>query len=317
MEWVNYHHLLYFWLVAREGSLARASAELHLAQSTVSKQLHQFEEGLGHVLFIKSGRRLVLTDSGQVAFRYAEEIFGLGREMLDTLRSRAVGKPLRVTVGIADAVPKLVAERVLGPILALPQPVRLICREDTPDRLLASLALHELDVILTDAPANPNVKVKAFNHLLGESEIGFFGHPNLVSRFQPGFPASLEGAPMLLPTEDTVLRRAIEQWLASVGVRPNIVGEFEDNALLKVFGTRGAGVFPASLAIAEEVEAQYAVKFIGKVPGVCERLYAVTIERRLQHPIVVAICETARSDVFGAKERSTHPSSSSRSSGQT
>ncbi len=172
MEWVNYHHLLYFWLVAREGSLARASTELRLAQSTVSKQIHQFEDVLGHKLFAKMGRQLVLTESGQVVFRYADEIFGLGREMLDTLRDRPVGKPLRVTVGIADVVPKLVAERVLAPALALPEPVRLVCREDASDRLLAELALHELDVILTDAPANPNVKVRAFSHLLGQSEIG-------------------------------------------------------------------------------------------------------------------------------------------------
>ena len=203
MEWVNYHHLLYFWLVAREGSLARASAELRLAQSTVSKQVHQLEDVLGHALFTKSGRRLVLTESGRVVFRYAEEIFGLGREMLDTLRDRPVGKPLRVTVGIADVVPKLVAERVLTPALKLVEPVRLLCREDTHDRLLAALALHEFDVILTDAPASPNVKVRAFNHLLGESEIAFFGDKDLAGRYRGGFPASLDGSS---PT--TTCRRA-------------------------------------------------------------------------------------------------------------
>ena len=298
MEWINYHHLFYFWLVAREGSLARASAELRLAQPTVSKQIHQFEEVLGHALFSKSGRRLVLTESGRVAFRYADEIFGLGREMLDTLRNRPVGKPLRVTVGIADVVPKLLAERVLAPAFSLEQPVRLVCREDKPDRLLAELALHELDVILTDAPANPNVKVRAFSHLLGESEIGFFGSADLARGCRRGFPASLVGVPMLLPTENTVLRRSIDQWLDAHDVRPNIVGEFEDSALLKVFGLRGTGVFPAHMAVSKEVQEQYQVEVIGKVSNVRERLYAISVERRIKHPAVIAISEAAKASFF-------------------
>jgi LysR family transcriptional regulator, transcriptional activator of nhaA len=299
VEWVNYHHLLYFWLVAREGSLARAGAELRLAQSTISKQIHQFEDALGHALFTKSGRNLVLTDSGRVVFRYAEEIFSLGREMLDTLKDRPVGRPLRVTVGVADVVPKVVAERVLAPALALTGPVRLVCREDKPDRLLANLALHEFDVILTDAPANPAVKVRAFSHLLGESEIAFFGRDDLARKLRPGFPGSLATAPILLPTDNTVLRRSLDQWFDATGLRPNIVGEFEDSALLKVFGLRGAGVFPAPKAVRNDVEEQYKVAFIGTIPTVLERLYAVTVERRIKHPAVVAICETARSVVFG------------------
>ena len=301
MEWVNYHHLLYFWLVAREGSLARASAELRLAQSTVSKQIHLFEDVLGHDLFAKSGRRLVLTESGRVVFRYADEIFGLGREMLDTLRDRPVGRPLRVTVGMADVVPKLIAERVLAPALKLAGPVRLVCREDKPDRLLADLALHELDVILTDAPASPNVKVRAFNHLLGESEIAFFGRAELATRYRRDFPASLDGAPVLLPTENTVLAPVARSVVRGQGVRPNVVGEFEDSALLKVFGLRGAGLFPAPSVIAKEVEAPVPGAAIGKVPEVRERLYAVTVERRIKHPAVVAICQTARTLVFGEK----------------
>jgi LysR family transcriptional activator of nhaA len=301
MEWVNYHHLLYFWLVAREGSLARASSELRLAQSTVSKQIHLFEHMLGHDLFTKSGRRLVLTESGRVVFRYADEIFGLGREMLDTLRDRPVGRPLRVTVGIADVVPKLIAERILAPALKLTGPVRLICMEGKPDRLLADLALHELDVILTDAPASPNVKIRAFSHLLGESEIAFFGRADLAIKYRRNFPASLHGAPVLLPTDNTVLRRSLDQWFEAQGVRPNIVGEFEDSALLKVFGLRGAGLFPAVSVIAKEVEAQYKVRLIGQVPEVRERLYAVTVERRIKHPAVLAICEAAKVLVFSEK----------------
>ncbi len=301
MEWVNYHHLLYFWLVAREGSLARASAELRLAQSTVSKQIHLFEEALGQALFARSGRRLVLTDSGRVVFRYADEIFGLGREMLDTLKNRPVGRPMRVMVGVADVVPKLLAERVLEPALHLPVPARLVCRENTPDRLLVELAAHELDVILTDAPPSAQVKVHAFNHLLGESDITFFGRPELVAKTRRQFPASLGGAPVLLPTENTVLRRSLEQWFESRGVRPNVVGEFEDSALLTTFGLRGAGVFPAPSVIAREVERQYQVKAIGKVAEVRERLYAVTVERRIKHPAGVAICDAARTSVFGAE----------------
>ncbi|HEX2997342.1 MAG TPA: transcriptional activator NhaR [Anaerolineales bacterium] len=293
MEWINYHHLLYFWIVSREGNLARASAELRLAQSTVSKQIHQLESMLGHRLFSKTGRRLVLTESGRVVFRYAEEIFGLGREMVDTLKDRPVGKPLRVTVGVADVVPKLIAEHVLAPALKLTGQVRLICREDKPDRLLANLALHELDVILTDAPPSPQASIRAFNHLLGSSEVAFFGSPGFVSKYRPNFPASLHGAPVLLPTENTVMRRSLEQWFESQNIRPNVVGEFEDSALLKVFGFRGAGIFPAASVISQELKEQYKVQVVGTVSGVQERLYAVTVERRIKHPTVAAICEAA------------------------
>jgi LysR family transcriptional activator of nhaA len=298
MEWINYHHLLYFWLVAREGSLASASAELRLAQSTVSKQIHLLEDRLGHKLFSKHGRRLALTESGRIVFRYADEIFGIGREMLDTLRDRPAGRPLRLTVGIADVVPKLITERVLSSVLNLPEPVRLVCKEGKSDRLLADLALHELDVILTDAPASPSVKVHAFNHLLGESEIAFFGRPDLAKKYRTGFPSSLQGAPVLLPTENTVLRLSIEQWLDAQGIRPNIVGEFEDSALLNVFGLQGVGLFPAHLVIAKEICAQYKVRMVGKVPDIRERLYAVTVERRIKHPAVLSICEKARTQVF-------------------
>lgn len=298
MEWVNYHHLLYFWLVAREGSLSGASVELRLAQSTISKQIHQLEDALGHPLFTKSGRHLVLTESGRIVFRFADEIFSIGREMLDTLRDRPIGRPLRLTVGIADVVPKLITERVLSSILNLPEPVRLVCKEGKSDRLLADLALHELDLILTDAPASPSVKVRAFNHLLGESEIAFFGRGDLAKKYRRGFPSSLQGAPVLLPTENTVFRLSLEQWFNAEGIHPIIVGEFEDSALLKVFGLHGAGLFPAPLVIAKEIEIQYKARLVGKVPNVRERLYAVTVDRRIKHPAVLAICETARTRVF-------------------
>jgi LysR family transcriptional activator of nhaA len=293
MEWINYHHLLYFWLVAREGSLARASSELRLAQSTVSKQIHQLEALLGHTLFSKKGRSLALTESGRVVFRYADEIFGLGREMLDTLRDRPVGKPARITVGVADVVPKLVAEHVLAAVLKLENPVHLTCKEDKPDRLLADLAMHDLDVILTDAPASPHVKIRAFNHLLGESEIAFFGRRELAMKYRRNFPASLNGAPMLLPTENTMMRRSLEQWFESHDIRPIVIGECEDSALLKAFGYRGIGIVPAASVITKEIKAQYRLQSIGMASGVTERLYAVTVERRIKHPAVAAICREA------------------------
>lgn len=293
MEWINYHHLLYFWHVAREGSLARASAELRLAQSTVSKQIHQLENLLGHSLFAKFGRRLVLTESGRVVYRYADEIFSLGREMMDTLRDRPVGKPKRITVGIADVVPKLVAEHVLATAFKLEEPMRLTCREDKPDRLLADLALHDLDVILTDSPASPHVKVQSFSHLLGSSEIAFFGSPKLAAKYRRGFPLSLDDAPLLLPTENTAMRRSLEQWFESRAIHPVVVGEFEDSALMKVFGLRGAGLFPAASVISKEIESQYKVRSIGKASGVRESLYAITVERRIKHPAIAAICQAA------------------------
>ena len=295
MEWMNYHHLLYFWQVAREGGLSRACVQLRLAPSTVSKQIHELEDVLGHALFTRVGRRLVLTESGRLTYRYAEEIFGLGRELQDTLKDRPVaGRPLRLSVGVADVVPKLIARRVLERALAMGEPVRLVCREDKPDRLVAELALHNLDVILTDAPVPPHVKVKAFSHLLGEYSITFFGRPETASRLRKGFPGSLNGAPLLLPTENTMLRRTLDEWMNGASIRPNIVGEFEDSALLMSFGQRGAGLFPAPSPIAAEVARQYRVVPVGVVPGVRELLYAVSVERRIRHPAVAAVCVAAR-----------------------
>lgn len=298
MEWINYHHLLYFWAVAREGSLAAASAELRLAQSTVSKQIHLLEDMLGHKLFEKRGRRLALTESGQTVYRYADEIFNIGREMLDTLRGRPVGRPLRMTVGVADVVPKVVTERLLSAAYTLPDAIRLVCREGKPDRLLADLALHELDVVLTDAPANPSVGVMAFNHLLGESEMAFFGRADLARRHRGRFPDSLREAPVLLPTENTASRLSLEQWFDAHDIRPNVVGEFEDTALMKVFGLKGAGLFPAPMVIAKEIENQYKARLVGRMQDVRERFYAVTLNRKIKHPGVLAISAAAKSQVF-------------------
>jgi LysR family transcriptional activator of nhaA len=294
MEWLNYHHLLYFWLVAREGSLAKAGEELRLSQSAISGQIRSLERSLGARLFVKNGRRLVLSETGRVVFRYADNIFNLGRELLDTLNDRPHGRPLRVTVGVADVIPKLIARELIEPSLRLPEPVHLVCREDKPDRLLAELAMHELDVVLADAPASPHIKVKAYNHLLGECGIVFLGASELVRRHGPGFPASLNGAPVLLPLENSALRRALDHWFEENGIRPRIAGEFEDNALMNVFGEKGVGLFPAPLPVEGEVRRQYRVRMAGRLPEVKQRFYAITVERKLVHPAAVAICHEAR-----------------------
>jgi len=299
MDWLNYHHLFYFWTVAREKTLAAASTQLRLAPSTISEQIRALEVALGEKLFVRSGRGLVLTEMGQVVLRYAEDIFALGNELQDAIKGRPLGRPLKLLVGIADVVPKLVARRLLEPALKLAEPVHLICRENKPERLLAELVMHELDVVITDAPVSPAVRVKVFNHLLGESGIVFLGTKKLVSNYRQGFPKSLDRVPMILPTENTTLRRSLEQWFTTIGIRPKVVGEFEDSALLKVFGQSGLGVFPISSVVATEVQREFNLQMIGKLNAVRERFYAISIERKLKHPAVVAISEEARQKLFG------------------
>ncbi len=300
MEWLNYHHLLYFWLVVREGGLAPASERLRLAQSTVSGQIRAFEQTLGEKLFTRSGRRLVPTEIGRLVYRYAEEIFPLGHELQDAIKGRPVGRPLRLVVGVADILPKLVARKLLEPALKLATPVRMVCREDKPERLLVELGAHGLDVILSDAPIPPAAAIRAFSHLLGECGVTFFGTSELAAARRKGFPKSLDGAPLLLPTENTVLRRSLDQWFARLGIRPNVVAEFEDSALLKTFGQTGQGIFPAPAVIAKEVQRQYDVDIVGRTDEVRERFYAISAERRLKHPAVVAITEKARESTFGS-----------------
>ena len=301
MEWLNYHHLLYFWTVAREGSIARASATLRLAQPTISAQLRTLEEHLGEKLFDRRGRGLVLTETGRVAFRYADEIFSLGRELLDVVKGRSPGRLLHLRVGISDVVPKLVAHRLLEPAMRLSEAVRIVCHEDHLDALLARLALHELDLVISDAPIGPHVKVRGFSHALGECGVHVFGASKLAAARRRGFPGSLDGAPMLLPTEGSALRRSLDAWFEQRGIRPLVVGEFEDSALLKTFASQGAGLFAGPSAIDREICAQYAVKVVGPLEGVTERFYAISAERRLTHPAVRAITETARGELFAAK----------------
>jgi LysR family transcriptional activator of nhaA len=298
MNWLNYHHLLYFWTVVREGSLAAAGKVLHVSHPTLSAQIHALEEQLGEKLFARVGRRLVPTETGRVVYRYAEEIFTLGREMVDTVKGRASGQPLRLDVGIADAVPKLVVRRLLEPALGLPEPVRLLCHEGAYERLLVDLAAHTLDIVIADAPVPPGSSVKAFNHLLGETSVSFFGAPPLALAHKNGFPQSMNGAPVLLPLENLTLRRALNQWFDRHDVKPRVVAEFEDSALLQVFGGDGVGLFPASSVIEKEVCRQHGVEVVGRAPEVRERFYAISVERKLKNPAIVAISEAARHELF-------------------
>lgn len=300
MEWINYHHLLYFWVVAREGGLVPAGKVLRLSHPTLSAQIHSLEDQLGEKLFTKVGRKLALTEVGRVVFRYADEIFTLGREMVDTVKGRSTGQPLRLDVGVADAVPKLVVRRLLQPALNLPEPVRLVCHEEPYEKLLADLALHSLDIVISDSPVPPGSRVRAFNHLLGETGVSFFGTKALVNKYQRGFPGSLTGAPVLLPLEHLTLRRALDQWFDRHHIEPRVVAEFEDSALLKVFGGDGVGLFPAPTVVQDEVMAQYGVHRLGRIDEVRERFYAISVERRLKHPAVVAISDAARHELFVA-----------------
>lgn len=299
VEWLNYHHLLYFWAVAKHGSVAQASAELRLAQPTLSGQIRALERSLGEKLFRRAGRGLALTDAGELAYRYADEIFGLGKELTDTLKGRPTGRPQRLSVGISDVVPKMIAHRILEPALQLEVPAQLVCQEGKTERLLADLSLHSYDVILADAPVGGSIRVKAYNHLLGECGVTAFAAKGLADRIRRGFPKSLDGAPILMPTENTYLRRALDQWLEAVGVRPQVVAEFEDSALLKVFGEHGHGVFFAPTVVEKDVARYYGVHAIGQVPEVKERFYAITVERRIKHPAIQAICDHARRQMFG------------------
>lgn len=298
MDWLNYHHLLYFWTVAREGSIVRAAAQLHLAEPTISAQIAKLERALGAKLFQRSGRNLQLTETGRLVQRYADEIFSLGRELSDAVRGRPTGQPLRLLVGVPDVLSKLIVFRLLQPALALPEPVRLICREGKLDDLVGALATHELDVVLSDIPLTPSVRVKAFSHLLGQCGVAFFAAPALARQVGRDFPRSLAAAPLLLPTEATTLRRLLDQWFDEQGIRPSIAAEFQDSALLKVFGQEGHGVFPAPAAIVDEIQRQYRVRHVGTLETLHERYYAISVERRLKHPAVVAISAAAKRLLF-------------------
>lgn len=303
MRTINYNHLYYFWTVAKEGGVARAAELLHLTPQTISGQLRLLESQLGAKLFTRSGRKLLLTDTGRLAFNYADDMFRLGAEMKETLEGRRRGQPVNFSVGIVDVVPKAIAYRLLEPALHMPEPVHIVCREGKLDALLADVAEHRLDMVLADSPIGASATINAFNHLLGECGITFFAAHKLAARYRRRFPQSLREAPVLMPAVNTALRGALNQWLDQQDIRPHIVGEFEDSALMNAFGQAGVGVFIAPSVIEREVTRQYDVTVVGRTEQVRERFYAISAERRLRHPAIVAVSNAARGELFTAARK--------------
>lgn len=298
MEWLNYHHLHYFWTVVREGGIAAASRKLHVGRPSISMQLKSLESFMGAPLFERRGRYLELTETGKLVYGYAEDIFRTGRELVDAVRGRPLGSPRSFRVGIADVMAKLVAFQLLLPAFDFEEQLAVECREDQPKRLFAELAIHELDLVLSDIPLGPDVDVRAYNHVMGESTTTLFAAPALARRLRKGFPQSLSGAPFLMPSVDAAIRRALDQWLEEEELRPLVVGEFEDSALLKVFGQAGRGVFPAPTIVSEQVCRQYGVRALGEVESIRDRFYAISPERRIKHPAVARIVENAKAEIF-------------------
>lgn len=301
LDWLNYHHLLYFWTVAKEGSITKACEKLHLSQPTISNQLKTLEQSIGQPLFQRAGRQLVLTDMGQLVYRYADQIFTIGRDLQQFLSGqREATRRQRLTIGIADSLPKMVTYRILEPMLARQDELFFICYEDDNlEGLLLRLSQFELDLVLADAPVAPGAMVKAYNHLLGESGISFFAKSALAARYREGFPDSLAGAPMLLPSENTALRRNLDEWFASRQWLPHLVGEFDDAALQNVFGQHGHGIFCLPTAIEEDTCQSLGVEVIGRVEAVRSSYYAISVERTLRQPVITELVETARKRLFG------------------
>ena len=299
MDQLNYHHLLYFWSVAKHGGIARASDELGVAPPTISTQIKSLETALGEDLFHRRGRQLVLTEAGQTAFNYAEEIFSLGREMVSAMSRRPTDQPMRLAVGVAESVPKLVVHALLAPVMQTSDPIHLSCHEGKLGPLMAELATYRLDVVISDEPAPSEVKVKAFNHLLGECGIVILAAPALAATLREGFPASLDRAPALLPASRTPLRRQLDRFFDQTGIRPDIAAEFDDTALLKVFGSDGLGFFAVPDMIAEATCPAYHVEEVGRLHRVTERFYAISAERKIKHPAVARLTDSARESLSG------------------
>jgi LysR family transcriptional activator of nhaA len=299
VEWLNYHHLLYFWAVARYGGVVRASAELRLAQPTISGQVRRLEEALGEKLFERVGRRLVLTNVGRTVFRYADEIFSLGQDLMGTLKGRPSARPLRLTVGVADALPKVLVQKLLEAAFHIDRPIHLVCREDrVVEDFMSQLVGQELDLVLADRPLGPGIKAHAFNHLLGECGTSFLATPKLAARLRRGFPKSITGAPCLLPGAHATVRRRLDQWFDATGFRPSLEAEFDDSALMYAFGEEGRGIFPSPTVFEDEFRRRYNVRVVGRVKTVRQQFYAISVDQRLHHPAVAAIVKSARQDVF-------------------
>lgn len=295
---MNYKQLHYFWAVAKTGSIVRACEQLNLTPQTISGQIGLFEKTLGVELFRRAGRRLELTETGRLALSYAEEIFDVGGDLEEMLRSHPGEQQVRFRVGIADVVPKSIAYHLLAPAMTLSEPVRIVCREDKLERLLAELAIQRLDLVLADSPMPSEMDVKGYSHKLGECGVTFFATRKLATLHGSNFPRALHGAPMLIPGANTIVRGRLMRWFGERQIQPHIVGEFDDSALMKAFGQSGIGIFIAPSVIADEVQRQYGVKAIGRTDDVIERFYAISVERRLTHPAVVAVTEAARQELF-------------------
>ncbi|MDP2367744.1 transcriptional activator NhaR [Rhodoferax sp.] len=296
---MNYKHLYYFLQVAKSGGVLRASELLHLTPQTISGQIQLLEEALGRALFAKSGRGLALTETGRVVLGYAQDIFSLGTELEEAVRDQsAKGRALEFRVGVVDAVPKSITYRLLEPATQLPEPVRIVCREWKLDSLLAELALHRLDLVISDAPIPPSASVRAFSHRLGTSGVSFFAAPALLDRCVGGFPGCLDGAPMLMPGEDSALGQRLRAWFQTQSLHPRIVGEFDDTALAKEFGRHGVGFFVSPTVLSREIEQQFNVKTVGVCAQVVDEFFAISVERRITHPCVVAITQSARNELF-------------------
>jgi LysR family transcriptional activator of nhaA len=298
MRHLNYNHLLYFWSVIREGGVAAAAAGLHITPQTISGQIKLLEQQLGGELFEKQGRRLVPTELGRLTYGYADEIFSRGLELASVLRGAVKRGQRSVTIGVSDAVPKLITWRVLAPLLVGEQGFRVICHEGPLESLLADLAAHRVDLVLSSSAVPAESGIKAFSHLLGESELAFFAAPELAHRLRRGFPQSLDHAPMLMPTERSAARRVLEAWFEKLGITPTIVAEFDDSALIKTFGQQGVGVFIAPAAIEAAIVEQFGVVELGRVSELRGRFYAISTERRIKHPAVAMITAAARNDLF-------------------
>ena len=294
MKTLNYNHLYYFWMVAREGSVVKAAEELMLSQPTISTQIKDFENAIGQRLFDRVGRGLSLTDAGRVAFNYANEIFSLAQELINALEDRPAGRPQKLAVGILDVIPKPVVQQLLEPVQRLSPPVRLICREDKADRLLADLAARRTDVVLSDSPISTAVHAQGFNHLLGECGISFFATTSLANRYRAGFPKSLNGAPLLLPTDHTAVRRELNLWFERKRIHPVVVAEFDDSATMRVFGQTGQGIFPVPSLVDAQLQRDGTVKLVGRTQDVRARFYAISLDAKPKHPAVSAICQAAR-----------------------
>ncbi len=298
MKHLNYSHLLYFWTVAKEGSITKATEVLHLTPQTISGQLKLLQESIGEPLFSRVGRGLVLTETGHLVYQYADEIFTLGAELSSRIKSGQPGVPAALTVGIVNSIPKLIASRILQPALDAEIPLRLICKEGELESLLGDLAVHKLDLILSDCAVPAGLNVKAFSHGLGHSHISFFAKNNLARKFTAKFPASLNQAPLLLPMKDSPLRRELDDWFDKQGIVPTVVAEFDDSALMKAFGEEGIGIFPSPAVIRDEIEFTYHSREIGSLDSVKENYFAISPERKLKHPAVLLIIEAARKQLF-------------------